>query len=47
MASRTREDVVIAFLAVLELIRQGECEAVQESTWGEIELMRAGAARPA
>jgi segregation and condensation protein A len=42
MASATREDVVIAFLAVLELIRMGECEAVQDTAWGEIELTRPG-----
>ena len=33
---KTRVDVVVSFLAVLELIRSGECDAEQEGTWGEI-----------
>ena len=33
---RTRVDVVVSFLAVLELIRAGECDAEQEGAWGDI-----------
>lgn len=33
---KTRVDVVVSFLAVLELIRSGECDAEQEGPWGDI-----------
>ena len=33
---KTRVDVVVSFLAVLELIRSGECDAEQEGAWGDI-----------
>jgi segregation and condensation protein A len=33
---KTRVDVVVSFLAILELIRSGECDAEQEGTWGDI-----------
>ncbi len=33
---KTRVDVVVSFLAVLELIRAGECDAEQDATWGDI-----------
>ena len=42
----TRVDVVVSFLAVLELIRSGECDAEQDGAWGDIvvvALVRAGA----
>lgn len=36
--SNTRMDVIVTFLAVLELIKQRELIAVQEETFGEIQL---------
>lgn len=36
MECKTRVDVVVSFLAVLELIRSGECDAEQEGAWGDI-----------
>ncbi len=33
---KTRVDVVVSFLAVLELIRSGECDAEQDAAWGDI-----------
>lgn len=36
--SRSRLEIVVTFLAVLELIKQREIAAVQEETFGEIEL---------
>ena len=33
---KTRIDVVVSFLAVLELIRAGECDAEQDGAWGDI-----------
>lgn len=33
---KTRVDVVVSFLAVLELIRAGECDAEQEGAFGDI-----------
>jgi len=33
---KTRVDVVVSFLAVLELIRAGECDAEQDGAWGDI-----------
>jgi segregation and condensation protein A len=33
---KTRVDVVVSFLAVLELIRAGECDAEQDAAWGDI-----------
>ena len=35
---RTRLDVVVSFMAVLELIRAGECDADQDGAYGEIEV---------
>lgn len=35
---RTRLEVVISFLAVLELIKAGECDALQPGNWGDIEV---------
>lgn len=32
----TRIEVVVSFLAVLELIRAGECDAEQDGNWGDI-----------
>lgn len=36
---RTRIEVVLSFLAVLELLRQGECDAQQSEAWGDIEVV--------
>ena len=36
MECKTRVDVVVSFMAVLELIRAGECDAEQEGAWGDI-----------
>lgn len=39
MECTTRVDVVVSFLAILELIRSGECDAEQSNTWGDIEVV--------
>jgi len=36
---KTRVDVVVSFLAILELIRAGECDAEQEGAWGDITVV--------
>lgn len=36
----SRIEVVLSFLAVLELLKDGECDAVQLDVWGEIEVVR-------
>lgn len=36
---QTRVEVIVAFLAVLELLKGGECDAVQSETWGDIEVV--------
>ncbi|MBI2764640.1 MAG: segregation/condensation protein A [Chloroflexi bacterium] len=36
---RTRLEVVISFMAVLELLKSGECDATQPTAWGEIEVV--------
>lgn len=36
MECQTRLDIVVSFMAVLELIRSGECDAVQDASWGDI-----------
>ena len=38
-ACRTRMEVVVSFLAVLELLKTGECEALQAARWGDIEVV--------
>jgi len=38
-ASRTKLEVIVAFFAVLELLKLGECDVRQECPWGEIELV--------
>jgi segregation and condensation protein A len=35
----TRLEVVVSFLAVLELLRAGEAEAFQETPWGDIQVI--------
>lgn len=42
----TRLGVIVTFLAVLELIKQGELELVQETTFGAIQLFATGFAAP-
>jgi segregation and condensation protein A len=36
---RTRVEVVISFLAILELLKANECDARQGETWGDIEVV--------
>ncbi len=36
---RTRLEVVVSFMAILELIRAGEADATQSSAWGDIEVV--------
>ncbi|MCK9517493.1 MAG: segregation/condensation protein A [Dehalococcoidia bacterium] len=36
---KTRVEVVISFMAVLELLKAGECDAQQSTTWGDIEVV--------
>ncbi len=36
MECETRLDVVVSFLAILELIRSGDCDAQQDTSWGDI-----------
>jgi len=36
---QTRLEVVVAFLAILELLKSGECDAVQARAWGDIEVV--------
>ena len=33
---QTRTEVVVSFLAVLELLKSGACEALQDEAWGDI-----------
>jgi segregation and condensation protein A len=35
----SRAEVIVSFLAVLELLKSGECEARQEQAWGDIEVV--------
>jgi segregation and condensation protein A len=35
----TRLEVVVSFLAVLELLRAGEADALQETPWGDIQVV--------
>ena len=46
-AYRVRIEVVIAFMAILELLKAGECDARQSEGWGDIQVVaiRARAAR--
>lgn len=43
-ACRTRVEVVISFLAILELLKAGECDAEQPDAWGDISISRPAAA---
>jgi segregation and condensation protein A len=36
---QTRVEVILSFLAVLELLRTGECDARQSGAWGDIEVV--------
>ena len=36
---RTRLEVVLSFLAILELLKSGECDARQDENWGDIEVV--------
>jgi len=37
-ACRTRMEVIVSFMAILELLRGGECDARQSAAWGDIEV---------
>jgi hypothetical protein len=39
---RTRLEVVVSFMAILELIRAGEADATQPTAWGDIEVVAVG-----
>lgn len=39
----TRLDIVLSFLAVLELLKSGECDARQDALWGDIEVVAVAA----
>ncbi len=41
-AADTRVEIIVTFLAVLELIKQRRVTAIQERTFGDIEIRRAG-----
>jgi chromatin segregation and condensation protein Rec8/ScpA/Scc1 (kleisin family) len=32
-------EVVVSFLAILELLKAGECDARQDASWGDIEVV--------
>jgi segregation and condensation protein A len=35
----TRLEIVLSFLAILELVKSGECDAEQSDTWGDIDVV--------
>jgi segregation and condensation protein A len=35
----SRLEVIISFMAVLELLKNGECDALQSAAWGDIEVV--------
>jgi segregation and condensation protein A len=37
----SRAEVILSFLAVLDLLKNGECDAVQDAAWGDIVLTAA------
>ena len=39
MECRTRLEVVLSFMAILELLKSGECDARQDVAWGDIEVV--------
>jgi segregation and condensation protein A len=40
----SRLEVIISFMAVLELLKSGECDARQSAAWGDIEVVASYAA---
>jgi segregation and condensation protein A len=38
-ACQDRTEVIVSFLAVLELVKAGECEARQDAAWADIEVV--------
>jgi len=38
-ACQTRLEVIVSFMAILELLRSGECDARQSAAWGDIEVV--------
>ncbi len=45
--ARDRREVVVAFLAILELLKSGDCDARQSAAWGDIEIVAVAAAKAA
>jgi segregation and condensation protein A len=43
-ACQSRREVIVSFMAILELLKAGECDAVQSAAWGDIEVVAAPAA---
>ena len=41
----TRLEVVVSFMAILELLKAGECDARQSAAWADIEVVALAAAR--
>ena len=39
MECKDRLEVVVSFLAILELLKTGECDARQDASWGDIEVV--------
>ena len=39
---RSRMEVIVTFLALLELLKSGTCDVVQETPWGDIEVVAVG-----
>lgn len=39
MECQSRVEVVVSFLAILELLKSGECDARQDASWGDIEVV--------
>jgi len=40
---KTRMEIIVTFLAILDLVREGSCTLVQDGVFGEIELVHIGA----
>lgn len=40
----TRIEVIMSFMAILELLKSGECDATQPDQWGDIEVVSLGRA---
>ncbi|MGK2964677.1 MAG: segregation and condensation protein A [Tepidiformaceae bacterium] len=47
MSCKTRMEIVISFMAILELLKAGECDAKQSDQWGDIDVVAIPAAKAA